>query len=250
MYNVMKSLATGHMRKGISLAVSIILLLSLTGCLYPKDQLKQNQGAPKEAVRNVQAAIDQYMADTGLLPIQNSGPDVPVYEKFKLEFSKLTGKGYISAIPSAAFENGGNFYFLVIDEETSPRVKLMDIVTFQKINDVQSWVRTYMQNGGSLPKEEPMYPGFYQIDFKSMNRTAPTIRSVFSGQTIGALVDDEGIVYADYGIDIMQLLQKKEDSAIDEQLDLRTLLVDSSDYVPVKSPVYRLVNGEPQAVRP
>lgn len=239
-----------RVRKGLTLTASVILMLSLTGCLYPKDQLKQNQAAPKEAVRNVQAAIEQYQNDTGLLPIHNSNTEVPIYEKYKIDFSKLQVKGYISTIPTAAFENGGNYYFIVIDEETEPLVKLLDIVTFQRVNDIQNWVRSHMQSGGELPKDEEMYPGFYQIDFKSMNRTAPDIRSVFSGQTIAPIIDDEGVVYTDYGIDLMQLILKSEGIAEDDQLDLRRLLVDSSDYVPVKSPIYRLVNGEPQAVHP
>ena len=171
--------------------------------------------------------------------------------KYKIDFPKLQVKGYMSTIPTAAFENGGNYYFLVIDEETQPRVKLLDIVSFQKVNDIQNWVRSHMQSGGELPKEEPMYPGFYQIDYKSMNRTAPDLRSVFSGQTIGALIDDHGIVYINYGIDLMQLIQKNEGILGDDlQNLLRTLLVDASDYVPVKAPMYRLVNGEPQAVHP
>jgi hypothetical protein len=44
----------------------------------------------------------------------------------------------------------------------------------------------------------------------------------------------------------MQQLNKSKVKP-DADKDLRTLLVDSSDFVPVKSPAYRLVNGEPQA---
>lgn len=239
-----------RMRAAARLPLIALMLLTLAGCLYPKDKLKQNV-APKEAVRNVQAAVDQYFSETGLLPIQNADADVPKYEKFKIDFGKLQTKGYLSSIPVAAFENGGNYYFLVIDEETEPRIKLMDIVTFQKINDVQSWVRDYRSsNGGSAPLGDELYPGFYAIDYGLMNRKAPEIRSVYSGQTLGAMIDADGNVYADYGIDIMQLLQREGAPEADSVTDLRELLADSSDYVPVKSPAYTLVNGEPQAVLP
>lgn len=231
-------------------AALFFVLFTLSGCLYPKDQLKQNQVAPKEAVRNVQAAVDQYKSETAMLPIKNATADTPVYEKFYVDFAKLQRTGYLSDIPSSAFENGGNYYFLVIDEETSPRIKLLDIVSFQKINDIQSWVTAYIQNKGELPKGEQMYPGFYQIDYKSLNRTAPAIRSVFSGQTIQAIVDENGVVYSDYGIDIMQFIQKSGKTDFDARLDLRTLLVDGSDFVPVKAPPYRWVDNEPQAVQP
>lgn len=237
-------------RHTTALAALLIMLFSLSGCMYPKEQLKQNQVAPKEAVRNVQAAIDQYKSDTGMLPIKNSTAETPRYEKFHVDFAKLGRTGYLTDIPSSAFENGGNYNYLVIDEETKPRVKLLDIAAFQKINDIQSWVTAYIQTNSKLPKGEQMYPGFYQIDYKSMNKTAPIIRSVFSGQTIQALVDDNGVVYSDYGIDIMQFVQKSGKTDYDTEFDLRSLLVDGTDFVPVKAPAYRFVNNEPQAVQP
>ncbi|MEK3881462.1 hypothetical protein [Paenibacillus sp. PL2-23] len=221
----------------------------LTGCLYPEDKLQQNM-PPKEAVRNVQAAVDQYFQELGLLPIANSGQEVPRYEKFKVDYKKLTGKGYLSSIPTSAFENGGNYYFLIIDEETEPRVKLMDIVTSQKINDIQNWVKGHLESRGELPKAGEMYPGFYSIDYDSMGRKAPDIPSVFSGTLISAIMDDNGVVYADYGIDLMQLMSRDNSLQADEQTDLREWLVDASDFVPVKSPVYRLQDGEPVAVQP
>lgn len=237
-----------HTRTLAALITMLFVLLALSGCMYPDDRLKQNQAAPKDAIRNVQAAIDQYFSETSMLPIKNSTAETPVYEKFQIDLAKLQRTGYLSDIPSAAFEKGGNYYFLVIDEETKPRVKLMDILTYQKINDIQNWVTTYVQTSGELPKGEQMYAGFYQIDYKTMKRTPPDIRSVFSGQTVQALVDENGVVYTDYGIDIMQFIQKSGQKTFDSELDLRTLLVDGSDFVPVKAPAYRWVQNEPQAV--
>ncbi|MBH5317967.1 hypothetical protein I6N90_09135 [Paenibacillus sp. GSMTC-2017] len=242
-----KRIANRSLRLSATIVAITLFILPLTGCLYPKENMKQNV-PPKEAVRNVQGAIDQYYADLSLLPIINSGQDVPKYEKFRIDFTKLKSKNYLSSAPGAAFESGGNYYFLVLDEDTKPRVKLLDIVGFQKINDVQNWVKLHMQEGGVLPKKDAMYPGFYEIDYSSMNKKAPIIKSVFSGQTLQALIDDNGIVYTDYGIDIMQLIQKKDSVKVAENDDLRELLVDSSDFVPVKAPFYKLVNGEPVAV--
>ncbi|CAM4501947.1 hypothetical protein FHS16_004479 [Paenibacillus endophyticus] len=239
-----------NVKKSLAMLVgSIVMLMALSGCMYPKDQLKQNQVAPKEAVRNVQAAIDQYKDETGMLPIKNSTAETPKYEKFYIDFGKLGRTGYLTDIPSAAFENGGSFSFLLIDEETKPRVKLLDIVAFQNINDIQSWVTSYIQTNSVLPKGEQTYPGFYQINYKKMNKSAPTIRSVFSGQTLQALVDENGVVYTDYGIDIMQFIQKSDQKEFAADFDLRSLLVDGSDFVPVKAPIYHLVNNEPQAVK-
>ncbi|MDQ6418242.1 hypothetical protein RB620_02210 [Paenibacillus sp. LHD-117] len=236
--------------RAVSVMLTIALVaLPLGGCMYPKQNLKQN-AAPKEAIRNVQGAIDQYFEETQLLPIKNSSQDVPRYEKYLIDFDKLLAKGYMSAVPVAAFEGGGHYYFLVIDEDTDPRVKLMDIVTAQKINDIQNLVNGYMQESGTVPKGNAVYPGFYEIDYQLMDKKAVTVTSVFSGGTQRAIVDEDGTVFADYGVDLMQLLERGGESSYEENIDLRTLLVDSSDYVPVKSPAYKLIDGEPVAVQP
>ncbi|WP_336786777.1 hypothetical protein [Paenibacillus sp. MMO-177] len=231
------------------LTILILTVLSISGCMYPKSELKQNQAAPKEAVRNVQAAIDQYHSETGMLPMKNSNEDTPVYEKFLVDFAQLKNKGYLSTIPTAAFENGGNYYFLIINEETKPQIKLMNLVTYQQINDIQGWVSEYQKNHDNrLPKGEQAYPGYTYIDYKAMNKKAPDLHSDYSFQTLAAIMDDSGRVYTDYGIDIMQAMQKKGETGIAADTDLRTVLVDSDMFVPVKAPVYHWVNKEPQAV--
>ncbi|MFD0958806.1 hypothetical protein [Paenibacillus chungangensis] len=236
-----------HVYVMLCLAAMVVLL---AGCLYPKENTQQNRGAANEAVRNVQAAVDQYLEVTGLLPIHNSTPDVPKFEKFKVDFTKLQAKELIGEIPSVAFEKGGNFYFIVIDEEINPTVKLMDIVSMQKVNDIQNWVSLHIQETGELPNQATaVYPGFYEIDYKVLGKSAPILTSIFSGQTLRAVVDESGIVYLDYGIDIMQQLQKNGDTALEEEGDLRDLLVASSSFVPVKAPSYRYRDGEPVAVR-
>ncbi|MCM3627444.1 hypothetical protein M3194_08705 [Paenibacillus glycanilyticus] len=240
---------TGAAGRFVMLVILTVAVLSLSGCMYPKSELKQNQAAPKEAVRNVQAAIEQYQSETGMLPMKNSDEDTPVYEKFLVDFAQLKNKGYLSSIPTAAFENGGNYYFLIINEETKPQIKLMNLVTYQQINDIQSWVNDYKgSHDGQLPKGEQAYPGYSYIDYKAMNKKSPDLRSEYSSQTLAAIMDDTGRVYTDYGIDIMQAVQKKGDAEPGADADLRAVLVDSDMYVPVKAPVYHWVNKEPQAV--
>lgn len=237
------------LRGALAAMLLSLAALMLSGCMYPEDRKNKNV-APKEAIRNVQGAIDQYYEELQLLPIKNSSQSVPIYEKFLVDFNKLISKGYISSMPAASFEGGGNYYFLILDEETDPKVKLMDIVTAQRINDIQSWVTAYKQEHAAVPKSSAVYPGFYEIDYEAMKRKEPTISSVFSGMPQRAIVDEVGTVFTDYGIDIMQLLERNKEKTYEENIDLRTLLVDASDYVPVKSTAYKLVDGEPVAVQP
>jgi len=239
------------MKRVATVLCLLTVMALLSGCLYPQDRKVQNQVSTKEAVRLVQGAIDQYFEDKSMLPIKNALSETPIYEKFLIDFQKLQRSGYLSSIPTAAFENGGNYYFIIIDEENSRQVKLLDIVTTQRINDIQSWVKEYTQsNVGKLPLGNELYEGFYMIDYKAMNKKEPEIRSVFSGQTLQAMVDQNGVVYTDYGLDLMQLIQQGDAANIKPEQDIRELLTDSSDMVPVKSPVYHWLNNEPQAVIP
>ncbi|MFD0711147.1 hypothetical protein [Paenibacillus sp. GCM10027626] len=234
-------------RVKIALMLSLITLF-LSGCLYPKEKLAQNQKPAKDALMNVQLVVDKYQKDTGLLPIRNSEPDTPRYEKFMIDFDKLLRMNYVSEIPASAFEKGGSYYFLVINEETDPTVKLMNLAQFQKINDVQNAVAAYKNNnGGKLPAGEKYYPDFYLIDYSKLSVKEPEIQSVFSGQTLHTLLDEMGKVYIDYAIDISQMMPSAS-SGYENMADLRELLVEQSDFVPVKSPGYKLINGEPQAV--
>lgn len=227
----------------------VIMTSLLAGCLYPEEQKAQNQKPPKDVMINVQAVVDQYQKDTGLLPILNSEPDTPVYEKYVIDFAKLQRMNYLSDIPSAAYENGGNYYFLILDEETDPTVKLMSLVSYQQMNDIGRAVRQYADShNGQLPSGEEAYPDFWRIDYAKISKKDPNIISMYSGQTLSTMMDAKGNVYLDYGADIMGMVNSLgADAKPEDDQDLRELLVERSDFVPVKSPVYRLVNGEPQA---
>lgn len=232
------------------LAAVLFVSAVLTGCLYPKDQLAQNRMPPRDAVRLVQAAVDDYRRDTGLLPIKNAGPETPRYEKYIVDLAKLQRTGYLSDLPAAAFEKGGNYYFLVLNEETEPIVRLMNIAVLQQLNDVQSRVDEYMSsNGGALPAGEPVYPSFAALDFDKLGGRKPDIRSVFSGHPITVLVHDSGAVFADYGIDVRRLVESSG-IAPDPNEDLRELLARETLFVPVKSPVYHWTLGDPTARYP
>jgi hypothetical protein len=242
----------GSLRKRVALiSVMVLMAAVLSGCLYPKDSLAQNRAPAKEAVRTIQAAVDQYRTDqSGMLPIENSSTETPKYEKFIIDFGKLQRMNYLSDIPSAAFEKGGNYYFLLLDEETDPNVKLMDLHLYQQMNDIQKWSDEYKRaSGGELPAGEEVYPSFYYIDFEKLGHKSPDLRSVYSGQPLNVMIHDNGTVFADYGIDLRKAVEKTGGNP-DSAKDLRELLVSSSDFVPVKSPMYRWVNGDPQAQLP
>lgn len=231
-------------RSAILLPLLALLLLSLSGCMYPREQ-QQPGSSYRESVKRVQAAVDDYQEQKGLLPILTSDQATPRYEKFVIDLNKLQQEGYLDEIPAAAFEKGGSAHFLVLDEETDPQVKLMDLVTVQKVNDIQRKVNLYKSaHGGKLPAGEELYPGLVSIDAKRAGTGTIKLSSVYSGQPLEFLMDSSGTVYVDYSGDISSAIDKNGSAPAAER-DLRLELEQASYYVPVKSIPYLWVDGRP-----
>ncbi|MNN57329.1 hypothetical protein D3C81_1723150 [compost metagenome] len=97
-----------------------------------------------------------------------------------------------------------------------------------------------------LPVEDSVetYPGLFTVDLKLAKAESFTAKSVFSGQELSYLVDNEGQVYIDYAYDIMQAIDKFGSSPADYE-DLRILLTEQSYFVPVKSLPYQWVDDAP-----
>ncbi|MBJ6363515.1 hypothetical protein ACFOQM_20025 [Paenibacillus sp. GCM10012307] len=230
------------------IVLTALSTVMLGGCMYPKENLAQNKASTREAVRNMQTVIEQYQQETGMLPIKNSTSETPKYEKYIVDLAKLQRMAYISELPGVSFEKGGSYYFLIQDEETKPTVKLMDLVTFQAAAEIQGWVDAYRRSNNELPVREEAYPGFSWIDYSKLGKKEPAIRSIYSGMTLSAMIDQEGRVFVDYGIDVMKAVERSSENKAKEGVDLRDLLVASSEFVPVKSTAYHWINGDPQAV--
>lgn len=223
------------------------LALSLTGCMYPEEESPGNDVSARQSVLTVQDAVDRYQQDQGLLPIVSAEESVPVYEKFKIDLGKLKRMGYLGSIPNVAYESGGKNQFLIIDEETKPTVKLLNIPVYQQAVSIQQKVSEYMdKHGGAAPAGDELYSGYWSLDFKKLGGGEPDVRSMYSGQGLTFMVDAAGTVFLDYGLDIATAVRKSSATPSADE-DLRHILADESYYVPVKAPVYHWVNGEPVA---
>ncbi|MGG4395168.1 hypothetical protein ABEX25_12785 [Paenibacillus thiaminolyticus] len=231
-------------RAGI-VAVTALLLALLQGCMYPKELRMENQQSAREGVLLVQSAMDEYWKDTGLLPIQNSEVDVPRYEKFRVDFEALKHSGKLSATPASAFEAGGSGSYLIIDEETEPKVRIMDLAVAQYVNDAARAVDSYKRKQGRLPSKEEAYPGFYRIDEAAAGLKPSGVRNPFSGEPLALMMDEQGRVYADYAVELMQVIEAGDKPPAEDGADLRPLLTEKSFYVPVKSVPYIWKDGAP-----
>ncbi|GAB1156895.1 hypothetical protein YWY31_29200 [Paenibacillus illinoisensis] len=228
----------------------ILMVATLSGCMYPSQGNDDPKIAYRESVNRIQSAVEAFQKDQGILPMINADMDTPKYEKFRVDLSKLKQQGYLDEIPGTAFESGGSAYFLIQNEETAPTVKVLDLQTVQKVNDVQRMVNQYKSvHNGKLPAGEELYTGLYAVDMKQAAQagaTEVTLNSVYSGQELPFIMDGEGNVYVDYAFDIMQAVEKSDRSPVEED-DVREYLLEHSYFVPVKSVSYTWQNNAPVA---
>lgn len=236
------------MKHVLFIALFGAMLASLTGCLYPDNMRKENQIAPRDDLFVVQHAVDEFHNATGVLPIANSTMETPIFEKYKIDFKKLLENRYLGTIPANAFEQGGTNIYVLVNPELQPEVKLMDLVTYQEVGDIQKAVDAYRTaHDGQLPAGQPAAPGFYLLDFDKMGKKQGQIRSVYSPGYLSLLLHRSGEVVIDYAPEIMKILNKKGIASPPPDTDLRTYLAANSFFVPVKSYPYYWKNNAPVA---
>jgi hypothetical protein len=232
------------------LLLSAVLLALLSGCLYPEQRRSENRAAVAESVLVVQNAIEQYKQKTGVLPIKNSEPDTPIYEKYVIDMKRLTQGPYLGKVPAIAFENGGKYLFVLINPETKPEVRLLDIAAYQLAAEVQREADAFKSAKGKLPLGEPAGTNVYRLDFSQMGKPVRQVQSPFSQQFLGFLIDGNGTVGIDYAPEIAKAMQAKGIASAEPGVDLRTYLVESSPFVPVRSFAYKWVDQEPRPAAP
>lgn len=230
--------------------VPLALVMLLSGCLYRDTVGQSPSDAYREGVNRIQLAVDQYQSEYELLPLITPSEETARYEKFRVDLALLQREGYLESIPQAAFENGGSVYFLIQNEESDPVIKLMDLKTVQYVNDIERLVSKYReQQGGSLPvkKDSRRLPeGLHYVDLKAIGGESLVLDSVYSGQELDYLINDQGQVYVDYAPDLMQIVESTGVMPTAKS-DLRELLVEQSYFVPVKSLPYYWVHDRPIA---
>ncbi|MEI5907182.1 hypothetical protein WAK64_08945 [Bacillus spongiae] len=217
--------------------VSMMVLVLLSGCLYPEEQLAQNQIPYEEQIESVQAAINQFKEEeNGLLPIKTKEHDTPVYRKYPIDFSKIVPR-YMASSPSNSFEKGGIFQYVLIDVEENPTVKLIDLRIPEKIKEIQMRIRSQ----GYPPMKELIGDNVYTLDFAKLGyKEDPFVVSPFSGVHLPFVITGKGDLYVDYRQDIYMKLEDKMSIQTVNEEDIRSVLLEGSHFVPAYSLPYVL----------
>lgn len=224
----------------------LIVVLLLSGCLYPKNELAQNKVPNTDQLDLVQTAIQKYQENTnGLMPIKTKPADTPVFEKYIIDFSVMKENNVLSEIPGNAFENGGVYQYALISPEENPSVKLIDLRITEELRQVNIRLETFRQKNIYPPFGQEIVKGIYTINYESLGLSnEPYVVSPYSNNNLPIIMDTDGQLYVDYRIDLNDALQTYEHQ-YEEGDDIRFILAENTPFVPVYSLPYTIQEEEP-----
>ncbi|CAH0345553.1 hypothetical protein [Bacillus sp. CECT 9360] len=221
-------------------AILLIVSLFLTGCLYPDQEIAEKQVPYKEQIQSVQSAINQFKEDEGgILPIKTKPAETPYYQKHLVDFKKIAPR-YMAEPPGNAFETGGVFQYVIIDEETNPTAKIFDVRIAQEIQDLNLRLTAYRQKNGYPPYKERLSDEVFTLDYEKMGlNDAPTVMSPYSQKQLPIIINSDVELYVDYTADLYDAL-KKTKKGYKPGEDIRSVLTDDSEFVPAYSLPYTI----------
>lgn len=226
----------GFSMKKLTATLFLSTILLLTGCnVYSIDEEAKVDVPYPEQMESVQRAVDAYQAASGgLLPIKTKDADTDIYIKYPIDFSMIVPE-HSERIPTSAYEKGGYFQYVLMDVEENPTVKVVDIRAAERIRELN--LRKSINNG-SIPFNDPVGDGVYEVDFKTMGFKEPlTVKSPYSDVHLPIVVGGDGHFYIDYAIDLNRILTE-EKPKVKEGEDIRYLLEEISPVLPAYSLPY------------
>ncbi len=214
--------------------------------MYPESEKVKSQTPNIDQLQMVQTAVEQFREQTeGLLPIRTKSSDTPVFQKYLIDFTQLKEQNLLTEIPGNAFENGGIYSYTIIDPETAPQVKLIDLRIADEIRSVNMKLNIYRNEHIYPPFGEKIADGVFQINYKKLGLDEPPyVVSPFSGVNLPIVMDTTGTLYVDYRIDLNEALNQL-DHSYEENDDIRYLLAEHHPFVPAYSLPYTVKDGEP-----
>ena len=219
-----------------SVLIGVTILLG--GCLYPQAEKIKNQDSYQLQMDMVQRAVNQFQKDEGgILPIQTKAASTPIFQKYVINFKRISPR-YMAEPPESAYEAGGYFQYVIVDAENNPTVKLLDVRLAQAIQDLSLRLNAYQQKNGYPPFKERLANNAFTIDYEKLGlKEAPTVTSPYSQKELYLILNAKGEIFVDYTPDLYEVIQSY-DGHVKPGYDIRNLLVETSDFVPAYSLAY------------
>lgn len=224
------------LRKGLQSVLIILFVCMLTGCMYPEKELTKNKVPYQDQIDTVQKAVNQFKEDNGgILPIKTRDAKTPIYQKYPIDFTRLKPK-YLAEAPGNAFENGGIFQYVLVDVETNPTVKLLDVRMAETIRELTFRIKAE----DYPPVKEKLENNVFTLDYKKLGyKEDPYVVSPFTNHNLPIVMNGKAELFVDYRMDLNQFLQEKKYEAKPGE-DIRGILVENSMFVPAYSLPYTI----------
>ncbi|KAA9026134.1 hypothetical protein [Niallia endozanthoxylica] len=222
------------MKRSLIAVLVSLFVVALSGCMYPEDKLVQNQIPYQDQVQTVQEAVTKFKDENGgILPIKNSEETTPIYQKYLIDFKKITPK-YLSEPPGNAFESGGVFQYVIVNAENNPEVKMFDL----RISEMISELKMRINVQGYPPYKERVAEGVYTLDYGKLGyEEEPFVISPYTNKKLPFVINGQAEIFVDYRSDLVEALKKAE-TEYQPGEDIRETLLKDSVFVPAYSLPY------------
>ncbi|MEK5007169.1 hypothetical protein MHI11_08365 [Bacillus sp. FSL K6-3312] len=227
-------------------SVTLLALILLTGCLYPENRKTENRVPYEEQLQSVQTAIEEFQkATNGLLPIETKEADTPVYQKYVIDFKRLSPR-YLHDVPSTSFEGGGEYMYVLTDVEKKPTVKLLDVKMTQTISELRLRIKIYQDEHTYPPYGKVVSNNLYTLNEKKLGlKSPPTVMSPVTGNSLPLLISPNGEIYVDYRSDFAHIL-KNTKRKLKPGENIQDVYWQETPFVPAFSVPYTInKKGEP-----
>lgn len=224
--------------KRMMIAISLATVTLLGGCMFPETNRVDN--VPYEdQLQSVQTAVVSFKTTTGVLPIKTKPAETPLMERYPIEFSRLV-PGYIANPPVNSFEGGGLFLYVLVDVESDPTVKLIDLRVTERLQALQTNINSFRVKEGKYPFKGSLGKNQFTIDYDLVFVSEePSIPSPYTENELPIYVDGSGQLFVDYRADIEAALENTDvEPEVGE--DIRYLLYDGSPFAPAYSQGYTI----------
>lgn len=220
------------MRKSTFLLTLFSVLIFLSACMYPEEERSENNIPPEADIQNVQSAVENFQeSEGGILPIKTTSDNVE-YLDYQIDFTRISPQ-YISDIPTTAFENGGNFQYVIIDAEDNPTVKLADLRIIEELRSLSLRINGM---GEHVELGDQVGPNVYQLDLEHYNLSEnPTVTSPYTGKPLNVYYNGGQEFVVDYRPDLNHIIQN-EGLEFETGDDIRSILYEYTPIVPIYSP--------------
>lgn len=193
----------------------------------------------EDQLKSVQTAVDSFKETTGVLPIKTRPAETPLMERYPIEFARLV-PGYLADPPANSFEGGGLFLYVLVDAETEPTVKLIDLRVSESLQQLQTNINAFRAKEGKFPFDGSLGKNQFTVDYDLIFVSEePSIPSPYTENELPIYVDGTGQLFVDYRADLEDALENTDvEPKVGE--DIRYLLYNDSPFAPAYSQGYTI----------